>query len=133
MAFLRSSSSVYVGGTHTRTGQSIRTITDVRVDPRFEPLSTSYDFAVLRLDRLVEIDTQLVLNSEASFPTDKTPLTVIGYGRTNQADGISSPTLQETSILYRADCSDVYDGRVKPYEMMCANDPDYSKDACQGM
>jgi hypothetical protein len=133
MALIRSAPTVYIGGTLTKTGRAFRTITDVRVDPRFDPPSASYDFAVLLLDTPVEILNPFVLNMEASFPTNNTPLIVVGYGRTSQGDGRTSSTLQEASVNYRADCTDAYeDGRFKAYEMMCAHDPNYSRDACQG-
>jgi trypsin len=134
MALIRSSPSVYVGGTLTKTGRATRTISDVRIDPRYNPPSASYDFAILLLDKPVEITTPFVLNMEANIPTDNAALAVVGYGRTSQGDETTSSTLQETSVNYRANCTDTYgDGRVKDYEMMCAHDPNYSRDACQGM
>ncbi|CAB9523488.1 Vitamin K-dependent protein C (Fragment) [Seminavis robusta] len=133
MALLRSYPRVFIGGVVAQSGRAERSIIDFRIDPRYNPTSASYDFAILLLDNPVEIATPLQLNSEPMFPVEGQPLTIVGYGFTNQGIGRTASRLQQASVNYRSDCKSTYaNGRVKEYEMMCAHAPDYSRDACQG-
>ena len=132
-AILRNVPSVYIGGVSSQQGIE-RRIVDMRIDPRYNPSTKSYDFALLLLDKPVPNITPLILNFEPTYPKDGTSLTVAGYGRTKQSSQEKPSTLQQAVVNARTDCSSTSypPEKVKDYEMFCANAPDYSQDACQG-
>jgi len=131
-ALLRSEPSVFIGGTKTQGGVK-RRVVDARIDPRYNRSTKSYDFALLLLDTPITGIQPIPLIPEPTFPSDGAPLAVVGYGRTQRSVQGKSPTLQQAMVNARSDCSSNYPtGRVKNYEMICANAPDYSQDACQG-
>lgn len=132
-ALLRTIPTVYIGGVRTEQGL-LRRIVDMRVDPRYNPSTKSYDFALLLLGKPVTEIAPLALNSEPTYPMDGTALAVAGYGRTQSNSQGKSSILQHAMVNAKSDCStsSYPSGVIKDYEMMCANAPDYSQDACQG-
>jgi len=133
---LRSAPTVYIGGVLRQQGLVERKIVHFIVDPRYEKVSHSYDFAVIRLDKPVDenIITPVGLHTGTSTSFPKA-LTVVGYGHTKQNANQPSNTLQHALVVAQESCVDSKypDGQVKEFEMLCANAPDYSRDACQGM
>lgn len=122
-----------MGGVQTQQGEK-RTISDFRIDPRYQQHTEAYDFAILLLEKPVDSIVPAQINTEPTYPMDGTPLSVAGYGRTHQAVNKKSTSLQHAVVNYREDCSSASyaAGQIHDFEMMCANAPDFSSDACQG-
>lgn len=125
-------------------GQSIPKKQEIR-HPKYNSQKTDDDFAILVLNEAVDMSDNNVglvkLNTQSSYPSVGSKVTVIGWGET-QARGLSNDLLKvEVEVISNQECdsssgsvggySDNYNGQISD-SMMCANVDGGGKDACQG-
>ena len=123
----------------------VRTVDREAVDPSYDPVSESFDAALVHLNApTTGIATlQLIRSGDQTTAAGGTVATVIGYGSTDpqppQGGGSTAfpPDLQQTQVTITSDtqCSNVFNGRDEPPVrtdvMLCAGG-DGTHDACVG-
>ena len=136
---------VLIGTSSLERGGERVAVVQVVPHPLYNPQTLQYDFALLRLQRLVKWPVMpLIAPHEAALQAPGAPATVIGWGSTQGKCGIagiwpdctrsgSYPTelMQATvAIVSDAACNKAYRGEIDPATMLCAAAP--LKDTCQG-
>ncbi|MET7288764.1 serine protease [Streptomyces sp. NPDC005573] len=120
-----------------RGGKEI-TVKDVRVNPGYDAVANSGDFAVLTLDK--ELPQKSVVSMAAAGDAAYTPGTqalVSGWGDTS-GGGAYPRRLHAARVHVLADdlCSQAYpggpDGAYRADSMLCAGEAEGGPDACQG-
>ncbi|MGH4021104.1 MAG: S1 family peptidase [Pseudonocardiaceae bacterium] len=123
---------VVAGRSDMRTDEGVVSrVLGVWTHPEYQEPMQGDDVAVLTLDRELGYRT-VALNTDPGAYRAGSPATVLGWGYTNEG-GPASPVLQEADVpLWAdADCSATYP-QFDPAEMVCAVEPDGSRDACYG-
>lgn len=127
------------------SGGEVRSVDRTAVDPSYDPVSESFDAALVHLSAPTTgiAALPLIRSGDQTTTAAGTVATVIGYGSTDsqppQGGGSTSfpPDLQQTQVTITSDsqCSTVFNGRDEPPVstgvMLCAGG-DGVHDACVG-
>lgn len=125
---------------HTQVDQAeVRNASYIISHDGYSLSSLEHDIAVMRLSEPSN-KTPINLMSPSKFSsaiTQNTPLTVMGWGLTNEADEQSSTTLlQQVDVSYqqRDVCAAAYGGQSESYwnNAYCAGEVSGGKDSCSG-
>lgn len=126
-----------------------RKIVERRIHESYDASTILNDFMVMKLDRAVDLPP-IKLNTQADGPADADHVTVIGLGSTRgRRDTVFSPYQENEDLVHtrnlvlqkvdievipQDECNGelMYNGLIKPDEMLCAGDRDGGKDACFG-
>jgi secreted trypsin-like serine protease len=114
-------------------------LSEVWVNPDFDPVTNSGDLAVITLGQDLPAGTAIAM-AQPSDTEDYRPGTqarVYGWGdTTGEADYASQLRVASVTVMSDGDCEKAYpgsaDGTYLPATMMCAGADGGGKDACQG-
>uniref|UniRef100_A0A7S1UQQ4 Peptidase S1 domain-containing protein n=1 Tax=Grammatophora oceanica TaxID=210454 RepID=A0A7S1UQQ4_9STRA len=90
------------------------------------------DFMLLKLNEPVSGKQPVIVNEAADNPTSGEPLTVMGFGVTQEGSDFASNELLKVTIQHTAndDCRRQYGNLFEPSNMLCAGAS--GQDACKG-
>ncbi|OWZ19726.1 Serine protease [Phytophthora megakarya] len=126
-------------GTNDSTGSSSGEASSYEVingfrHPLYKKESHAYDVGLLKLKKPIKRQTAKLCARDGSDNKIGTKATVLGWGRTENSDGLVSPVLNKLAIpiISNSDCAKFpkYVGRVTP-GMLCAGIGD-GRDTCNG-
>ncbi|XP_069738737.1 kallikrein-14-like [Phaenicophaeus curvirostris] len=118
---------------HDRSGE-VRSVTSVRVHPRYDPRRNDNDFMLLRLDKPVRMSNRIkTIRVATRCPQPGTRCSVSGWG-TIRSPGATLPERLQCADIQtfgRQRCDQAYGGAVTR-NMFCAGVPQGGIDSCQG-
>lgn len=110
--------------------QSREVINEI-IHPLYNGGTLDYDIALLELREPVDY-APIALNTDASFESAGTPLTVSGWGTTSSGGSLSDVLLKvAVPVVADGACNQAYSGGITR-RMLCAGYTSGGRDSCQG-
>jgi secreted trypsin-like serine protease len=123
--------------TKNETGEVVVGISEIHVNPQYDPSTITWDITLLKLAQPLTFDDHIspvCLPAQGEDLPDAGSATyVTGWGTTSQG-GQDSKTLKQVSvpIVSTDDCKAAYPGAIYPDTQFCAGLKQGGKDTCQG-
>jgi len=128
---------VFNKSSDTEPGEVELGVSEIHVNPQYNPSQITYDITLLKLASPVTYSDHispicLPAQGEA-LPAAGTGVFVTGWGATSQG-GPDSPTLKQVNVplVSDDDCKAAYPGQIYPDTQFCAGLKQGGKDSCQG-
>jgi len=118
-------------------GELVLNITEIHVNPKYDPNKITFDITLLKLSESVKytdhISPVCLPAQDEDLPADGSDVFVTGWGDTTEG-GKDSQTLKQVTVplVSTADCKKAYPGKIYPDTQFCAGLPGGGKDSCQG-
>jgi secreted trypsin-like serine protease len=123
---------VLIGGTDITGEGSTYYATDLELPhPDYDSKTDENDLMLVKLSRPTEV-TPVQLNFDSNVPVVCEPVTVIGFGNTEENGVFSQELLKTTVDIFPFETCDNYFGGIDNNTMLCAGTEEGGRDSCQG-
>jgi secreted trypsin-like serine protease len=107
--------NIYIGGTRLdHSDAETRRITAVRLHPNYNDETTENDYMLMKLDR-ASGQPALPYNTDSSFPSTGTVVTVVGFGLTQENGSVSQRLLKVNVIVDKFSTCDAGESHLSCY------------------
>jgi len=114
-------------------GGVVRSVSEIIIHPRYNPLSLSNDVALWRLATPITTVETVALDATGQYSPVGAESSVIGWGATREGGAGSNVLRQvEVPIISNTQCAQQYGSGSITASMICAGYDEGGRDSCQG-